>query len=124
MAEKAKSQATGSCEASSSTQSSWADQVEKEAQMDDLAHKDVAKPADLMTKEAIPTPTKPNQKPMSSWASVVQGNRVAEEGWKLEYVKPTGKDNAVKITQEEWDFRTELLEGDSCWVCSWHESKM
>lgn len=46
-------------------------------------------------------------KPASStWAGIVQSNRASEEGWKLEWVKPTGAQNTVKITKEEWDMGT------------------
>lgn len=55
-------------------------------------------------------------------ASVVHGNRASEEGWKLEYIKPIGKENTVKITKEEWDFGTEQWKKDTGGVCSWNES--
>lgn len=91
---------------SSSKGNSWADQTEKEAQSKKMAQEDISK-------DVVTDPAKPSQKsnPRNSWAAVVQGNRTEEEGWKLEYVKPSGRDNAVKITQEEWDFGTECWKG-------------
>lgn len=38
---------------------------------------------------------------------MVQGNKGSDEGWKLEYAKPIGAANSVKITKKEWDMGTD-----------------
>lgn len=55
------------------------------------------KSADAIVSEADGTKKK------STWAKIVQGNRGVDERWKLEWIKPSGRDNSVRITHEEWD---------------------
>lgn len=69
-----------------------------------------AKDSQIEAQGTKPNPNSKNIKPVEkSWAGIVQGNKGADEGWKLDYVKPTGKENRVRITQEEWDIGTSSI---------------
>ncbi|GLU24040.1 hypothetical protein SLE2022_400090 [Rubroshorea leprosula] len=58
--------------------------------------------SDLIEKEKGEFHPSLKQKPLRSWASVVEGNRDISKGWDLQYIKPQDPTGAVVITEDEW----------------------
>ncbi|GKV47886.1 hypothetical protein SLEP1_g54739 [Rubroshorea leprosula] len=58
--------------------------------------------SDLIEKEKGEFQPSLKQKPLRSWASVVEGNRDISKGWDLQYIKPQDPTGAVVITEDEW----------------------
>ncbi|GKU98349.1 hypothetical protein SLEP1_g11364 [Rubroshorea leprosula] len=58
--------------------------------------------SDLIEKEKREFQLSLKQKPLRSWASVVEGNRDISKGWDLQYIKPQDPTGAVVITEDEW----------------------
>ncbi|GKV43378.1 hypothetical protein SLEP1_g50676 [Rubroshorea leprosula] len=58
--------------------------------------------SDLIEKEKGEFQPSLKQKPLRSWASVVEGNRDISKGWDLQYIKPQDPTSIVVITEDEW----------------------
>ncbi|GKV39884.1 hypothetical protein SLEP1_g47585 [Rubroshorea leprosula] len=58
--------------------------------------------SDLIEKEKGEFHPSLKQKPLRSWASVVEGNRDISKGWDLQFMKPQDPTGAVVITEDEW----------------------
>ncbi|GKV33629.1 hypothetical protein SLEP1_g42109 [Rubroshorea leprosula] len=65
--------------------------------------------SDLIEKEKGEVQPSLKQKPLRSWASVVEGNRDISKGWDLQYIKPQDPTGAVVITEDEW------VQGSKIW---------
>ncbi|GKV45242.1 hypothetical protein SLEP1_g52351 [Rubroshorea leprosula] len=68
----------------------------------DMAMSPSARWSDLIKKEKGEFQPSLKQKPLRSWASVVEGNRDISKGWDLQYIKPQDPTGAMVITEDEW----------------------
>ncbi|GKV05643.1 hypothetical protein SLEP1_g17630 [Rubroshorea leprosula] len=74
--------------------------------------------SDLIEKEKGEFQPSLKQKPLRSWASVVEGNRDISKGWDLQYIKPQDTTGAVVIIKDEW------VKGSKIWenaLVGWRE---